>query len=199
MKKANYSNATFLISAAKLEQLPADHGLEIAFIGRSNAGKSSALNTITGIKSLAHTSKTPGRTQTINVYQLDSHRRFIDLPGYGYAKVPLTVKARWQETINGYLQMRQSLKGLVIIMDIRHPLKDSDQKIIHWAVECKVPLHVLLSKADKLNHGAAILTLKQVQETLEAIDPSISVQLFSSMDRTGLDEAKKLLDSWFSN
>lgn len=199
MKKIDYNNATFLLSAAKLEQLPADEGMEIAFIGRSNAGKSSALNTITGIKGLAHTSKTPGRTQTINVYPLDNKHRFIDLPGYGYAKVPLTVKARWQETINAYLQSRESLKGLVIIMDIRHPLKESDQQIINWAVACRIPLHILLSKSDKLNHGAAVMTLRQVQEALHEIDPTITVQLFSSQDRTGLDEAKALLTSWFKN
>lgn len=196
MHKPNYNNATFLISAAAIHQLPSDEGFEVAFIGRSNAGKSSAINTITNIKGLARTSKTPGRTQTINLFRLDDYHRLVDLPGYGYAKVPLAVKKRWQDTINQYLERRHCLKGLIIVMDIRHPLKESDQQLIQWAVQYQVPLHILLTKSDKLNYGAAVTTLRNVQEALSMHQDLVSVQLFSSLDRTGLDQAIAKLNTW---
>lgn len=198
MQKTNFNSATFLTSAATLEQMPADQGAEVAFIGRSNAGKSSAMNTITGLKGLARTSKTPGRTQTVNFFGLEGNKRLVDLPGYGYAKVPLTVKERWQQTLNHYLQSRQSLRGLVVVMDIRHPLKELDNQLIQWAVQSEVPLHILLTKADKLGHGAASNTLRQVQEALSIYNPIISVQMFSSLDRTGLDQARAKLDDWLT-
>lgn len=195
MKRPHYNNATFLLSSPSIVDLPPDEGVEVAFIGRSNAGKSSALNTLTGIKALARISKTPGRTQMINVFNLDEHRRLIDLPGYGYAKVPLAIKQRWQRNINEYLQSRRCLKGLILIMDIRHPLKEYDQRFIDWALDSAIPVHILLTKADKLSRGAAINTLMGVRKSLEATD--ISVQLFSSLNRTGLEEALMQLDSWF--
>lgn len=195
MSKLHYNNATFLTSSPTLAELPADEGLEVAFIGRSNAGKSSALNTITGIKGLARTSKTPGRTQMINFFNLDTHRRLVDLPGYGYAKVPLAIKQRWQKYINEYLQTRTSLRGLILIMDIRHPLKEYDQQYIEWAVNSDVPTHILLTKSDKLSRGAAINTLLEVRKALELF-PGISVQLFSSLNRAGLEEALMCLDAW---
>lgn len=196
MNRPHYNNATFLLSSPTLAELPLDEGVEVAFIGRSNAGKSSALNTITGIKALARTSKTPGRTQMINLFSLDSNRRLVDLPGYGYAKVPLAVKQRWQRNINEYLQTRQCLKGLILIMDIRHPLKEYDQQYIEWATRSGLPIHILLTKADKLSRGAAINTLIEVRKALEQTQ-GVTVQLFSSLTKTGLDEALIHLDTWF--
>lgn len=196
MEKPHYNSATFLISAPTLAELPIDKGVEVAFIGRSNAGKSSALNTITGIKGLARTSKTPGRTQMINVFDLDSQRRLVDLPGYGYAKVPLAIKLRWQKYVNQYLQSRECLKGLILIMDIRHPLKEYDRQCIEWAANVELPIHILLTKADKLSRGAALNTLIEVRKALE-LYPYISVQLFSSLTKIGLDEALTQLDEWF--
>jgi GTP-binding protein len=199
MQKLNYNNAAFLLSAANIDQLPFDKGYEVAFIGRSNAGKSSAINTITNIKGLARTSKTPGRTQTINLFRLDDERRIVDLPGYGYAKIPLAVKQRWHQLINHYLESRQCLRGLVVVMDIRHPLKESDQQLIQWAAKCQVPLHVLLTKSDKLGYGAAITTLRNVEEVLSPYQELVTVQLFSSLDRAGLERATDKLNVWFSN
>ncbi len=192
-----YQQTKYLISAAELNQLPFDSGYEIAFIGRSNAGKSSALNTITNIKGLARVSKTPGRTQTINMFALDSERRLVDLPGYGYAKVPLNIKERWQRTIDGYLQTRECLKGLVLIMDIRHPLKEIDRDVIAWTLGCEIPIHILLTKADKLKPAPARKVLKEVQAELDLYGDLISLQLFSSLDHTGLEEAQAQLSKWF--
>lgn len=198
MTKTLYNQAAFLLSVASPEQLPADNGAEVAFIGRSNVGKSSAINTITSIKGLARSSKTPGRTQMVNFFRLDDKTRLVDLPGYGYAKVPLPLKQRFQALINEYLQTRQSLRGLMLLMDIRHPLKDSDLRLIQWTMHCEVPLHILLTKSDKLTHGAAAAAMHQVQQQLHAQWPSISVQLFSSLDRTGLNEVYKVLDQWLT-
>lgn len=194
--KARYHRASFLLSAPSLEDLPKDEGAEAAFIGRSNVGKSSAINTITGINGLARSSKTPGRTQSINLFELDNNNRLVDLPGYGYAKVPLQLKQRFQEMINSYLESRQCLKGLILLMDIRHPLKDSDQTLIEWTLECEVPLHILLTKSDKLGHGAASAALRQVEQALHSWAPSTTVQLFSSLDHTGLDQVHAVLNRW---
>lgn len=195
--KIVYSKAKYLTSAADLQQLPPDEGWEVAFIGRSNSGKSSALNTITGIKGLARTSSTPGRTQMINLFSLDNHRRFVDLPGYGYAKAPRPVRERWERTTDQYLQTRRCLRGLVLIMDIRHPLKEMDQQLIAWATSCGVPLHILLTKVDKLNFSETKKTVKEVNEKLEPYGDAISLQTFSSMERTGLEEVQQHLDRWF--
>jgi GTP-binding protein len=195
----DYAEAQYLKSATALNQLPADEGVEVAFIGRSNAGKSSALNTITGIKGLARVSKTPGRTQAINIFELENKKhRLIDLPGYGYAKVPRVVKERWAENIDAYLQTRQCLQGLVLIMDIRHPLKELDQQLIDWTAQCQIPIHILLTKADKLSRNQQRKTLKDVQEALEMHGDTISLQVFSSLDRLGVAEAKAQLDTWFN-
>lgn len=194
--KARYHQATFLLSAPSLEHLPPDEGAEVAFIGRSNVGKSSAINTITGISGLARSSKTPGRTQTINLFELDNHNRLVDLPGYGYAKVPLQLKQRFQEMINAYLETRQCLKGLILLMDIRHPFKESDQRLIEWTLHCAVPLHILLTKSDKLSHGAASAALQQAEQVLQSWAPDITVQLFSSLDHSGLDQVHKVLNQW---
>ena len=193
----DFQKAQYLKSVVELEQLPADVGAEVAFIGRSNAGKSSALNTITGIKGLARVSKTPGRTQAINLFSLTSHVRLVDLPGYGYAKVPLNVKQRWERTVDEYLETRHCLRGLVLIMDIRHPLKELDQKMLEWAVNCELPIHILLTKADKLNTAQARKTQKEVEEAVAKYDGSITVQLFSSQELQGLKEARAVLTDWF--
>jgi GTP-binding protein len=197
MAGCNYNTAVFLLSAANTEQLPADIGAEVGFIGRSNAGKSSAINTITGINGLARVSKIPGRTQLINLFTLDDERRLVDLPGYGYAKVPLAVKERWQKAVNEYLQTRQCLRGLVVVMDIRHPLQESDQQFIHWATVCNLPVHILLTKSDKLKKHPARTTLNQVRETMLAYNDKVTVQLFSSLTHDGLKEAQAQLDTWF--
>jgi len=195
-----YRAAVFDISVAELAKLPLDEGAEVAFAGRSNAGKSSAINRITGQKSLARTSKTPGRTQLINFFRLDEQRCLVDLPGYGYAKVAEAIKRRWQETMEQYLSSRQSLKGLILLMDVRHPLKEVDQQLLNWCWEVGMPVHVMLTKADKFKRGAAQNALLQVQRELAEHSPDglTSVQLFSSTKGTGLDEVYRVLDGWLN-
>ncbi len=195
MSTSPFNHASFIASAPALEFLPPDIGGEVAFIGRSNSGKSTAINCITGIKNLARSSKTPGRTQCINFMSVGDDRRFVDLPGYGYAKVPLKIRERWQDVTEQYLQTRQSLKGLVLIMDIRHPLKESDWKIIHWATYCGLPLHILLSKSDKLGHGAATTALHHVEKELASCQ-QVTIQPFSSLDKTGIKETWGILGGW---
>lgn len=195
--KPLYQSAKYLKSAAELSDLPPDTGWEVAFIGRSNAGKSSALNTITGIKGLARTSKTPGRTQMMNLFALDDERRMVDLPGYGYAKAPRVVQERWEQATADYLKTRQCLRGLVLVMDIRHPLKEMDQEIIDWTVSCDIPVHILLTKSDKLKPAGARKTLKEVEEALAYYGDTVSLQLFSSQDRSGVQEVQQQLDHWY--
>jgi len=185
----------FLISVATLAQLPSDQGREIAFAGRSNAGKSTALNAITDNKKLARTSKTPGRTQLINFFKIDDQHRLVDLPGYGYAKVPTEIKARWEKTLIQYLSKRESLCGLILIMDIRHPFKDTDQLMLSWAADSKLPIHILLTKADKLSRHEANKTLHSIQHSLKQY-PQTSVQLFSATHKLGLAPARQQLLNW---
>jgi GTP-binding protein len=192
----DYNQATYLTSATAIAQLPSDFGREVAFIGRSNAGKSSAINTITNVKGLARTSNTPGRTQMINYFVLDDARRLVDLPGYGFAKVPVAVQARWQKTTADYFEKRESLVGLVLVMDVRHPLKNLDQQMIDWCVEFEVSLHILLTKADKLTVNAQKKALFTVQKALAGKN-NITIQLFSALKKTGVDEARAQLDKWF--
>lgn len=192
-----FRNARYLMGAAQLLQLPIDVGVEVAFAGRSNAGKSTALNAITEQKNLAKTSKTPGRTQLINLFRLDDSRRLTDLPGYGFAKVSKSVKEQWQLTLSKYLQQRNCLQALVILMDIRHPLKETDQQMISWAVAAKKPVHVVLSKADKLKSGARKAALASAQKQLLRISDSISCQVFSATDKIGLDELIERLMTWY--
>ena len=191
-----YRQATFLISANHLHQLPDENGVEVAFAGRSNAGKSSALNTLTENRNLARTSKTPGRTQMINYFSLDEQRRLVDLPGYGFAKVPEKVKKHWQATLEGYLRQRQCLQGLVMVMDIRHPLKPFDIQMLNWCQGVQMPVHIILTKADKLKHGAACNTLQQVRRTLKQDYPGATAQLFSALKREGVEELRAVLDRW---
>ncbi len=190
-----YHAAKFMMSAPSLDYLPLDEGYEIAFAGRSNSGKSSTLNTLCTQKTLAKTSKTPGRTQLINLFQLDAQRRLVDLPGYGYAKVSRTTKERWQETLAAYLEQRQCLQGVFLIMDIRHPLKELDQNFIAWTTAQRLPLHILLNKCDKLSRNQAHQALIMVKNHL-LYHPEASTQLFSAHAKTGLDEAYATMDRW---
>ena len=193
-----YSKAVFLKSAAKVMQLPEDSGYEVAFAGRSNAGKSSALNCLTGIKGLARTSKTPGRTQLINLFNLDDERRLVDLPGYGYAKVALQVKMEWQKHLAHYLDVRKSLKGLVLLMDIRHPLKDLDQMMIDWSLNRELPVHILLTKSDKLSRSEVKNTVLKERRHYDLAEHLVTVQAFSSSKKEGVAELIALLNQWFA-
>jgi GTP-binding protein len=191
-----YRSAHFLKSAAKLTQSPPDEGIEVAFAGRSNAGKSSALSTLCGQKSLARASKTPGRTQLLNFFALDESRRLVDLPGYGYAKVAVSIKQQWQQSLADYIEHRQCLRGLVLLMDIRHPLKAFDLQMLQWNTHHGLPTHILLTKADKLKTGAAKSTLLMVERELSD-RPEITLQLFSALKHQGVDECHRVLDIWF--
>ncbi|MEX0619012.1 MAG: ribosome biogenesis GTP-binding protein YihA/YsxC [Pseudohongiellaceae bacterium] len=193
----DYNVARFAVSAARLKDCPPDSLAEVAFAGRSNAGKSSAINALTAQKGLARISKTPGRTRLINYFQLDERRYLVDLPGYGYAKVPLTVKHNWQKELEDYLRRREPLAGLVLLSDIRHPLKEYDRTMIAWATEANLPLHILLTKADKLKRGAALNVLRAVTKELQEL-PDVSVQLFSATRQTGLKALQRQLDQWLA-
>jgi GTP-binding protein len=191
--------ATFLKSAPNIRSAPPDQGREVAFAGRSNAGKSSALNAITGVRSLARTSKTPGRTQLLNFFSLDAGRRLVDLPGYGYARVPEAVKAQWQAAIGEYLQKRSALCGLVLVMDVRHPLTDQDVQMLRWCEAAQLRVHILLTKADKLNRGPGMAVLQKVRKDLAAYQLPVSLQLFSALKHAGVDEARALLLEWLAD
>jgi GTP-binding protein len=196
-----FQSAEFATSAPSLKECPEDSGCEVAFAGRSNAGKSSAINTLTRNKSLARTSKTPGRTQMINFFTLSDGKRLVDLPGYGYAKVPLAMKAQWNRHLAEYLQQRKSLGGLILLMDIRHPLQDYDQQMLNWAAEAGLPVHILLTKSDKLKRGPAQSTLLKVDNFLREMDPGVTlltVQTFSSLKKQGLPELEAQLNHWLS-
>lgn len=188
----------FLKSVAQLDQLPKDQGAEVAFIGRSNSGKSSAINLITGKKGLAKTSKTPGRTQLLNFFQINDRQRLVDLPGYGYAKVPSDKKEEWGKTISSYLKLRKSLKGLVITMDIRHPLKERDQAMLTWALHHQIPLYILLTKADKLTRNQAAHALKQTKQQLTSLSKDWRVQIFSATTPIGVEMARRVILDWLA-
>lgn len=192
-----YRQATFLTSAARLAQTPTDSGYEVAFAGRSNAGKSSAINALCDQKTLARTSKTPGRTQLLNFFSIDAERRLVDLPGYGYAKVAEGIKREWQGALASYLENRECLRGLMLLMDIRHPLKDYDLQMLQWAEHIGLPTHVLLTKSDKLKRGPAASTVLKIAAELKKMDGVFSVQPFSSLKKSGIDEAHAKLDLWF--
>ncbi|WP_372742878.1 ribosome biogenesis GTP-binding protein YihA/YsxC [Neptunomonas sp.] len=196
----HYNAARFSISADKLSQCPDDSGAEVAFAGRSNAGKSSAINALTNNSKLARTSKTPGRTQLINFFDLNIEGlRLVDLPGYGYAKVPIAMKEHWQKHLDQYLQQRASLKGVVLVMDIRHPMKEFDLMMVEWCQSTHVPLHVLLTKADKLKRGPAQSTLLSLRKELTALlGDKVTIQSFSALKRTGIDTLSARLDEWLS-
>lgn len=190
-----FQQARFLQSATTRKTLPAEKGLEIAFAGRSNAGKSSVINQVCSQKSLARTSKTPGRTQLINFFCLPDGDFLVDLPGYGYAKVPEPVKLEWQKFIESYLTQRNTLRGLVLVMDIRHPMTEYDQTMLRWAQGRALPVHILLNKADKLTRGASANVLLQVRKALSDFGV-VSIQTFSALSKNGLDECWNVLDQW---
>jgi len=189
-----------MMSAPDLRRCPADTGVEIAFAGRSNAGKSSALNRLTEQPKLARTSKTPGRTQLINFFSVAEGKRLVDLPGYGFAKVPMAVRQTWEKNLTEYLHKRESLCGCLLLMDIRHPLQEFDQNFIGWSVNQGLPLHILLTKADKLKRGAAktsmLSTAKKIRVQFET--DLVSIQTYSSLKGDGVPELKKLLTLWFN-
>ncbi len=196
--KLDFSKVTFLQSAGRLDQCPPDNADEVAFIGRSNAGKSSAINALTGQPKLARTSKTPGRTQLLNFFQVAEGKYLVDLPGFGFARVPDKVKAQWEEQLEAYLQKRQSLRGLIMLMDIRHPLREYDNQMLHWCGQAGMPAHILLTKSDKLKSGAQSKTLLETRRNLAIYGDLVSVQLFSALKNLGCGELKGVLQDWLN-
>ena len=193
----DYGKVRYLLGAAELHQLPDDRGIEVAFAGRSNAGKSSALNKLTGQRNLARTSKTPGRTQLINIFTIDDTKRLVDLPGYGFAKVSRSVKSNWEKTLSDYLQTRECLKSLVILMDIRHPCKDMDVAMIRWALAAGLSVMVLLSKSDKVKQGEKAKSIKAVKNTLTPLvgpDNELVISPFSSLKGEGVSILRNFLE-----
>ena len=197
-EQINLNKAAFSISAPDISKLPSDTGIEVAFAGRSNAGKSSAINTLTNQTKLARTSKTPGRTQLINFFDLNIEGlRIVDLPGYGFAKVPLEMKQHWQRHLDDYLQNRACLRGVVLVMDIRHPMKEFDEMMVHWCQQTGVPLHVLLTKADKLKKGPAQNTVLKLRKELKAVlGDQVTVQRFSALKKDGVEQLRQQIDQW---
>lgn len=195
---AAYRGCEFMIAALDPDQMPPDQGYEVAVAGRSNAGKSTALNALTGQRSLARTSKTPGRTRELIFFRIDDERRLVDLPGYGYAQVSKAVQSRWRRSLERYLEQRRCLRGVVLLMDIRHPLKDTDVQLLSWCVAANLPFHVLLSKADKLGRNQAAATLARVRRDLEGRGWSGSLQVFSAKTGDGVPELAGLLNEWLA-
>ena len=193
-----FRNAQFEISVAKPNGLPPPGGPEVAFAGRSNAGKSSAINTLCDHVRLAFVSKTPGRTQLINFFRLRNGAVLVDLPGYGYAEVPEAIRLQWQRLLEDYLTRRPNLVGLVLIMDSRHPLKDRDRVMIGWFAPSGRPIHVLLTKSDKLTRSEQAATLALVRKDLAPHGEQVTVQLFSSLKKTGIEEAERIVGSWLA-
>ncbi len=184
------------MSAAQFTQLPNDGAPEAAFVGRSNAGKSSALNAICQQRALARVSKTPGRTQLINLFDLADGKRLVDLPGYGFAQVPIAVRNAWGALVGGYVEKRENLCGLVVVMDIRHPMTELDIQMLEWCRNRNLRAHILLTKADKLSFGSAKNTLLNVSAELAAFDPNMSAQTFSALKKTGLEAVRAVLTDW---
>jgi len=198
MYQKEFQRIEFLISVPKPSLAPDDTGTEVAFAGRSNAGKSSALNAITQRKALARISKTPGRTQHLVFFKLDDGRRLVDLPGYGFAKVPARVKQDWGKAMTQYFEQRKSLQGLILLMDVRHPMTDFDQQMLDWCDSVKMPVHILLTKADKLKKGPAKASLLQVQKAL-TVYSLVTIQLFSATKKTGLEQVQLLILNWLNS
>jgi len=193
-----FQNATYVASAHHLQDLPPPDEPEIAFAGRSNAGKSSAINALANRTRLAFVSKTPGRTQQINLFRLVHGGMLADLPGYGYAKVPERLRRHWEATLSQYLQTRASLCGLALVMDARHPLTERDEIMLQWFRPTGRPIHVLLTKADKLTRSAARAALQRVRARLARLGPQHTAQLFSSVERTGIEEAEGIFAGWLA-
>ena len=195
----NFRKTKFVTSAPDISKMPKDQGIEVAFAGRSNSGKSSALNAICDQKHLAKTSRTPGRTQLINLFAVTENRFLVDLPGYGYAAVPESMKRQWQKSMSEYLQKRRALRGIVVTMDIRHPLKDHDRLILDWSVTANLPVLILLTKADKIGQNVRRESLKEVQLLLSEFGGNFTVIPFSAWNKIGIEETRQVLTSWFSN
>jgi len=195
----DYRKAEFLTSASKVSQCPPDEGWEVAFAGRSNAGKSSAINSLTSNKKLARTSRTPGRTQLINFFQLTDRQRLVDLPGYGYAKVPMAIKQAWNKQLENYLRQRESLRGMILLMDSRRPMQPFDEQMLNWALQAYMPVHILLTKSDKLKKGPAKSTLLKLRAQLSEHQELVSVQLFSALKHTGHQELISVLNNWLTD
>lgn len=192
-----FQSAHFIKSAEKLSQCPLDQGLEVAFAGRSNAGKSTSLNTLANQRKLARTSKTPGRTQLINCFGLNvEDRRLVDLPGYGFAKVPIAMKENWQAHMQDYLMNRRSLVGVVLVMDIRHPMKEFDEMMLEWAANNNVKVHALLTKSDKLKRGPAQATMLKIMKEMKTRGVEASAQTFSGLNGDGVDQLREKLAQW---
>ncbi len=191
-------SAEFYVTVNHLRDLPVDSQVEIAFAGRSNAGKSSAINTLANRTRLAFVSKTPGRTQHINYFSLGGARYLVDLPGYGFARVPGAIKDHWRGLLSDYLQQRPQLRGLILIMDIRRPLTELDRVMLDWFLPTGRPVHCLLTKSDKISHGAAIASLRAVRAELAKLSPAFSAQLFSSLKKSGVPEAEAVLANWLA-
>lgn len=185
-----------MLGVNSLKQLPEDTGIEVAFAGRSNVGKSSVINAITGHSRLARTSKTPGRTREINYFSIDSDKRLVDLPGYGYAKVPATVRQHWSRLLDSYFRKRVSLVALILIMDIRHPLKTFDTQMLDWCRHTDLPVHILLNKSDKLSKNAVKHSIQKLRQSLIR-QPEVSLQAFSALRKQGIEEARHKLDDFF--
>ncbi len=191
-----FQKAVFHTTVAKLSDMPADSVCEVAFAGRSNAGKSSAINTLANHTRLAFVSKTPGRTQHLNYFTLEPGKYFVDLPGYGFAKAPEEIRSQWEGLLAPYLRYRVPLVGLVLIMDSRHPLTELDVQMLEWFAQTGKPIHILLSKADKLTRQEQALALREVQAVLTRVASNFSLQLFSSLKKTGVAEAEAVLGDW---
>ncbi|MCF6225106.1 MAG: ribosome biogenesis GTP-binding protein YihA/YsxC [Xanthomonadales bacterium] len=189
----DYNAARYTLSAAKLAQLPEDDGFEVAFAGRSNAGKSSAVNALTRKNKLARTSKTPGRTQQIVIFEMNNNRRLMDLPGYGYAKVPEALRKDWKQLMAEYFAIRKSLQGVVLLMDVRHPMKPFDEQMLEWSVRNMIPCHILLTKSDKLKRGPSQAALLKLKRNLPEL---ASAQLFSAKTRDGVGPLIEKLNGW---
>lgn len=191
-----FQQTEFILSAARIAQLPEDSGAEVAFAGRSNAGKSSAMNRLCQQKALARTSKTPGRTQLINLFAVAPDKRLADLPGYGFAKVPEAVRRRWGQLIGHYMEQRRCLNGVVIVMDCRHPMKDTDLQMLDWCAAVGIPAHCLLTKSDKLKRGAANQARFGVERQLKDYGDGFSTQLFSALNGSGVETLRQRLAGW---
>ena len=193
---ADYRQARFLTSVAAIRDLPPDHGREVAFAGRSNAGKSSAINALTGRRRLARTSRTPGRTRLINFFELDERRRLVDLPGYGYAKVPRSMSREWGALVGRYLESRESLAGVVVLMDIRHPLTELDAALLDWCRAAGRPILAVLTKVDKLARGRRAAVVAEVRGSLAGYGAAARVMAFSATKQIGHRELGEALEAW---
>lgn len=191
-----FKKAAFLLSAAALSDLPARSRGEIAFAGRSNAGKSSVINSLSGKSRLAFVSKTPGRTRLLNIFALGEERYLVDLPGYGYARIGAAERSPWDELLGSYLKHRKPLKGVALVMDIRHPLTALDRHMLEWFAPVGKPVHVLLTKSDKVSRARALHTLDRVKIELRGLSPRFTVQLFSSPKKVGIEEAENVFHAW---